>query len=166
MKKFYSTVADGFLKDEFAGVRISMETSLFREFLDGDIVIGLRPSLMYQGLEYNPDSVATDGMLYHRTDMIRYCRQYTPDSEDNENDLLVNHEVYDIHSFLRIFRVSDICLKEDKVIFYFIDRRFPTARIIDLDWTSELVNGYFCDSKFYALELAEDGLFKEWCLSR
>ena len=166
MKKFYSTVVDGFLKGEFAGVRISMETSLFGEFLNGDIVIGLRPGLMYQGLEYNPDPVATDGMLYRKIDMIRYCRLYAPNSKDNENDLLVNHEVYDINSFLKFFRVSDVCLKEDKVILYFIDRRFPTARIIDLDWTSELVNGYFDDSKFYALELAEGGLFKEWCLSK
>lgn len=166
MKKFYSTVVDGFLKGEFAGIRISMETSLFKEFLNGDIVIGLRPGLMYQGLEHNPDSAAIDGMLYRKEDMILYCRQYAPDSKDNDDDLLVNHQVYDINSFLKFFRVSDVCLKEDKVILYFIDRRFPTARIIDLDWTSELVNGYFDDSKFYALELAEGGLFKEWCLSK
>ena len=170
MKKFYSTVVNGFLKDEFledefAGIRLSMETLLFKEFLDGNIVIGIKPFLMFRGYDYDPEPIAVDGRLYSKTDMIRYCRQqYNSDSKDAE--LLINQHIYDFNSLLGIFRISDLCLKDDKAILYFISRRFPAAKITDLNWTSELVNGFISDSKFYALELAEGGLFKEWCLSK
>lgn len=164
MMKFYSTVVDGFIKGEFSGIRMSMETALFKEFLNGNVVICTRPALMHQGEDFEPETIATDGMLYSKSDMVKYCRQY--DSLSSEGELLFSHHVYDFNSFLRLFRLDDICLKEDKAILYFVDKNLPTTRITDLNWTSELVNGYLCDSKFYALELAENGLFKEWCLSK
>lgn len=170
MGKYYSTTVDacfGHGRNEvgMAGIRISMESKLFQKFLNSEVVLGTRPGMMGQGIKDEPDTIATDGMFYDKEDIINYCRNYSEDRNLTDKDIK-EFGFLDITNLFSIYRVANFYTRNNKVILYLIKKELPNQlQVKDLSWTGDSVNGWLCNSKFYALELAENGLFKNWCLN-
>lgn len=168
---FYATTTDASFRDEMmSGIRISTDSDFFKEFLNGNIILNTRPALLGQGISKEPKAIATDGAFYRKNDFIAYLKEYGKDCDDLQfntyEEAIEKFPIYDFKKLLKDFRVANVYSRNNRIILYLISKELSdTLRVIDLNWVDDLVNGFLQNSKFYTLEIVENGLFKNWCMN-